>query len=264
MPQLEYVTKYKKNTGLVLSPNELKDLYLYGIDIRSKDGSEIPTYVWEQKIRAAQRQVENFLSIKLVRQLFSEKLTYFRDDYLNNLPILNTSFPVFKTISLLGLLNNIEQIKYPVEWCNQYEASDELAMRRINIVPSGSATGAATNVVLMGVMAQLGIRSLNQVPNYWSAQYLTGYALDKIPPEIVDIVGKLATIPILAIYGDLVLPPGLSGQSLSIDGLSQSLNTPISAQGGAFSGRIKQYTLEIKEALLQLERVYRGINFTVL
>jgi hypothetical protein len=264
MANLTYSIQYKKNTGNVLSPAELRDLYLYGITLKSRDGSEIPVTTWETKIKSCQLEIEKFLAIKLVRQLFTEKLTYYRDDYLNNLPILNTSFPVYKTVRLLGLLNNVEQIKYPVEWCNSYSASDQGQVRRINLVPSGSATSASTNVVLMGVMAQLGIRSLNLVPNYWTAQYLTGWDPGALPMEIVDIIGKLAAIQILSIYGDLVLPPGLSGSSLSIDGLSQSLNTPISAQGGAFSGRIKQYTQDIITTLQRLEHSYKGINFAVL
>jgi hypothetical protein len=264
MPNISYVSKYKKNTGLVLSPTELKELYLYGIHPLSRDGTVIPDYVWEQKIKSAQNEIEKFLAIKLCRQLFSEKLTYFQDDYLNNLPILNTSFPVFKTIRLLGLLNGVEQIRYPESWCNQYESSDQGQTRRINIVPSGAAVGAATNVVLLGVMAQLGIRSLNLVPNYWTVNYTTGWTPDALPPEIVDVIGKLAAIQMLAIYGDIVLPPGLSGQSLSIDGLSQSLNTPISGRNSAFGGRISQYILDIKDTLQRLRNMYIGINFAVL
>jgi hypothetical protein len=264
MGNVVYSTKYKKNTGAVLNPVELRDMYLYGINLKSRDGTELPVYVWEQKIRAAQDQIEKFLAIKLVRQLVTESCTYFQDDYLNSLPIIPTSLPVYKPVRLLGLLNQNEQIKYPIEWINNYKCSDDMATRRINLVPSGAATGAATNVVLIGVFAQLGIRSLAMVPNYWNCQYLTGWAPDKLPQEIMDLVGKLASISILSIYGDLVLAPGLSGQSLSIDGLSQSLNTVINARGGAFSGRIAQYLEDIKVTLERLKRNYLGINFVVL
>jgi hypothetical protein len=264
MPQIDYTVKYKKNTGNVLSPAELRDLYLYGINLKSKDGSELPVSTWEMKIKSAQQELEKFLAIKLVRQIIIEKLTYFQDDYLNSLPIMITSFPVFKTVRLLGYLNGVEQIKYPVEWCNQYEGPDQGQNRRISLVPSGSATSAATNVVLLGVMAQLGIRALNLVPNYWTAAYLTGYTPDYLPADMLDVVGKLAAIQILSIYGDLVLSPGLSGFSLSIDGLSQSLNTPISGQNAAFGGRIKQYTQDIITTLQRLERTYKGINFATL
>jgi hypothetical protein len=196
--------------------------------------------------------------------LITETLTYYRDDYLNNLPILNTAYPVVKPLTLLGLLNNTEQVKYPLEWVNYYKGPDEMAPRRISLVPSGASVSASTNVLLIGVMAQIGIRSLSLVPNYWTVQYETGFTPGYLPTEMLDLVGKLAAIQILAIYGDLVLPPGLSGSSLSIDGLSQSLNTPIGAQGGAFSGRVKQYLLDITTTLQRLEHSYKGINFVAL
>jgi hypothetical protein len=264
MGNVVYSTKYKKNTGAVLSPTELKELFLYGINSLSRDGSVIPVSVWEQKIRVSQDRIEKFLAIKLCRQLVMETLNYFRDDYLFNLPILNTQWPVYKPVRLLGLLNNTEQVKYPTEWLNNYIGSDDMSTRRINLVPSGASVGTSSNILLIGIMAQLGIRSLNLVPNYWTAQYLTGWSPNKMPSEIVDIIGKLAAIQILAIWGDIILPPGLSGSSLSIDGLSQNITTPISSKNSAFGGRISQYTQDIKDTLQQLERTYKGLNFVVL
>ena len=257
-------SKYKKNGALIMSPQELRDSYLYGISIKSQDGSEISEATWERKILGAQQELEKFLSIKIQRQLITETLTYHRDDYLNNLPILNTSYLVYKPVTLSGRINDLEQIVYPKEWLSSYTSSDEMMNRRISLIPSGSSTGAATNVLLIGVMAQLGIRSLNLVPNYWTVQYLTGWTPDRIPLDIIDVIGKLAAIQMLHIGGDLVLPPGLSGTSLGIDGLSQSFSTAISQQGGAFSGRIKSYLTDIEVTLQRLERNYKGINFVAL
>ena len=82
MSSVVLVSKYKKNTDSVLSVKELQDLYLYGVNIQSKDGSNIPTYVWETKIKSAQEELERLLAIRFKRQLITETLTYFRDDYL--------------------------------------------------------------------------------------------------------------------------------------------------------------------------------------
>ena len=41
MPSIRYITSYKKNTGLLFSSEELIALYFYGIDIKSKDGTDI-------------------------------------------------------------------------------------------------------------------------------------------------------------------------------------------------------------------------------
>jgi hypothetical protein len=262
MSSVVLVSKYKKNTDSVLSVKELQDLYLYGVNIQSKDGSNIPTYVWETKIKSAQEELERLLAIRFKRQLITETLTYFRDDYLNNLPILNTSLPVVKAITLRGRINNIEQIVYPREWLSSYESSEESATRHISLIPSGSSTSADTNVLLIGVMAQLGLRSLNLVPQYWTVQYITGY---KNPPmELVDIVGKWAAVQMFHIAGDLILGAGIASLSLGIDGLSQSISSTSSATNAGYGARIIGYLKDIENTLKRLKGSYSGINFAVL
>ena len=40
MPQLTLIGKYKKDTGIVMSPDELWSLYLYGVNIQAQDGTD--------------------------------------------------------------------------------------------------------------------------------------------------------------------------------------------------------------------------------
>lgn len=258
------VVKYKKNSDLILSTQELRDLYLYGVDIKSKDGSLIPEYVWETQIKAAQQECERFLGIKFRRQLITETLTYFQDDYTNSLPILNTSFPVYRTLTLLGRINNVEQIKYPSEWLSCYQGPDEIPTRRISLIPSGSSSTAATNVLLIGIMAQLGIRSLRVVPNYWTTQYLTGWSPEKLPIELVDLVGKWASIKMFHIAGDLILGAGIASLSLGMDGLSQSISSTSSATNAGYGARIIGYLKDIDNTLKRIKGVYQGVLFSVL
>lgn len=264
MASLTYTLKYKKNTGALFSPSELQDLYFYGVSIRSKDGSLIPQYIWETQIRMAQEELERYLAIKFQRQLITETLSYYRDDYLNNLPILNTSYPVYEVITLVGMLSGVEQIIYPIEWSNCYQGSDGIAPRRISIVPTGSGTSAQTSVALMGVTAQIGIRSLNIVPNYWTVQYITGFDVLHIPYDLLDIVGKWAAIKMFHIAGDLILGAGIASLSLGIDGLSQSISSTSSATNAGYGARIIGYLKDIDNSLKRLRMVYKGINFAVL
>ena len=60
MPTLQFTTKYKKNTNLMLSPTELRVLYFYGIDIESKDGTKFSDATFEMHIRQAQKEVEEY------------------------------------------------------------------------------------------------------------------------------------------------------------------------------------------------------------
>jgi hypothetical protein len=131
----------------------------------------------------------------------------------------------------------------------------------LNVVPTGSIATADTNVIIVGIMNQRGFQSFNQVPNYWTVQYITG--LPDYPYEILNIIGKMAAISLFNMIGDLMLGhPGLSSYSIGLDGLSQSISSTNSSSKSAFGARISQYTEEIKTSVERLKRVYKGITFT--
>ena len=67
----------------------------------------------------------------------------------------------------------------------------------------------------------------------------------------------MAAVDVFAIAGDLILNPGISSQSLGIDGLSQSASI---SSGSAFQNRIKQYQKDIDEQTKILRSKYKGIT----
>jgi hypothetical protein len=265
MAKLEFITKYKKNEGLVMSPEELIALYFYGININNAvDGSKIDDYSTRTFIMAAQQEIEKYLDIKLFPKLISEKVDYYRDDYNNSFPFFRVSLPVRKIRSLTGMLNGIEQMRYPGEWLQCRETNDGTYYRQFSVIPNGSSIVADANVILIGITAQYGLRSYPQIPNYWSCQYETGYEIDKIPFDLINIIGMLSAIPVLAIAGDIVLGAGVSSQSLGIDGLSQSVSLSKSAENSAYGARIKEYKSAINTSISRLKRYYKGITMVSL
>ena len=56
---------------------------------------------------------------------------------------------------------------------------------------------------------------------------------------------------------------GVSSQSLSIDGLSQSIGTTASATLAAYSARLIQYKKDIDSAVGRLKLVYDEVKFRV-
>lgn len=266
MPTLQLISKYKKNTGLIMSPSELKDLYLYGFTPKSDDGSDFPDESYRFYIKAAQDEIERFLSIKFQFQLFEDSDSYHRDDYFNNFPIIKTRYPVAEPLSLNGFYKKIEQISYPKEWLSSSTNSDGAYMKRISIVPtSGSVVGTSQDMIYTGVTTAYGsLRGYNMLPDYWRYQYTTGYCSDNVPMELVNAVGKLASIGVLNIIGDLLLGAGIASQSLSIDGLSQSISSTSSATNSGMGARIIQYQKEVKDTLSKVKNQYKGISFTVL
>ena len=250
---IELSIQFKKNEGLFLNPTELKQLYLYGIKIQAKDGTEISESTWLMYIKSAQEQIEKFFGIKLFRQIISEDISFYRDEF-EQFGFIRTNYPVVSPKYLGGFIGTIKQIEYPTEWLSSKKTNDGYSYnRQLYIVPNYSAAKTGS-LVYNGVIPYLGILGYSQIPNYWTVNYVTGYT--KLPMDLVNLIGMLATIGPLGIAGDLILSPGVSSQSLGIDGLSQSFNSK------AFDDRIKLYIGQIKEIISRLKSTYKGINIS--
>ena len=142
MPTLTFTTKYKKNTGLIISPEEVLAFYFYGINIESTDGSKFDNQTILMYIKAAQREIEQYFDIRLNWQLITETRDYYKDDYRNSFPFIRTSLPIKKTRSLIGLINGNQQVRYPEEWLNAKTSSDGTQWRQFGIVPKLSPLSA--------------------------------------------------------------------------------------------------------------------------
>lgn len=266
MGQLTLTMKYRKNEGLLLSSTEMFSLYLYGIKIQAGDGTAFSTESMRFYIQAAQQEIENFFNLKLVYQFIAlEKLTFYRADYWQSFPILFTNYPVNKPISLTGRFNQLEQISYPTQWLTNTQNSYGQYKRRVSIVPTGTAVATANaEVILSGLTTQLGSQHFLMIPDYWDLQYITGFKLDQIPMDLINLTGKLASFGPLGIAGDLILGAGIASQSLGVDGLSQSISSTSSATNAGYGARLVQYEREIKATIPRIKLVYDEIKMSVL
>ncbi len=63
---------------------------------------------------------------------------------------------------------------------------------------------------------------------------------------------------------DLIIGAGIANQSVSVDGVSQSIGTTQSAMFGGASARIEAYNKDLKEVLLPALRMrFGGIRLVV-
>ena len=262
MPTIGFKITYNANEQLILSPSELIEGYLYGIPLCYKDGREMTQQTIKDKILVAQLQLENILSVKLIRQVVQDTADFQRGEW-GSFGYIKCTYLIRDSIQLNGFINTIKQITYPPEWISIMNNGDETrTTRTIHIVPAGSSSPVTTSsIIFSGITPHMGFMGLDNIPNYWRVKYCTGFM--KIPVDLLDIVGKFAAIQILAILGDVLLGYGTSSQSLSLDGLSQSVSTVRSNQGGLFAGRIKQYSEELKGQLSNAKSTYSGLTFGV-
>lgn len=265
MPQISYSVRYRKNEGLVMTPEELEALYFYGIVIRSQDGTTITTDTIRAQIKSAQQEIEKYLDVRLFPKFIEQSYSYYRDDYWNKFPILKMKLPVSKALSLTGFLNGIEQIRYPEHWLNTKKDSEGHYFKTIHVIPTGSINAQSSgSVLLTGITAYYGLTAFNDLPNYFDVQYVTGYSAKNMPFDLMDVVGKFAAIKLFHIAGDLILGAGIASISLGIDGLSQSVSSTSSATNAGYGARITGYYKDIDNYLKRLKGFYRGIVFTSL
>ncbi len=265
MGGLEFTIKYRVNTGIVLSPRELFSLYLYGINVSSNDGMDFSDENLRFYIEAAQREIENYFNLRIKKQLISGNTSYYRDDYWQQFPIIRTDFPVRDALSLVGMLNKVEQIIFPQSWLRCNTNTQGMNKRIISVVPTGSSTTEVdTNVILTGITTQIGYQTFKNIPWYWDMQYITGFDIDQIPMDLVNVIGMLGSLGFLGIAGDLILGAGIATQSLSVDGLTQSIGSTASATNAGYGARILQYKNQIKDSVKRLKLIYDDVKFVVL
>lgn len=264
MPTLRLNIEFSKNEGLVMSPSDLHNLYLAGIPLCYPSGARVSMDLLRQKIVASQKMIENFLSIKINKQQIIEEQDFNLQEF-KSWGYVKTVFPIVEPLKIEGRINNVTQINYPKSWMCVKDGNDTVHFRNLYLIPNtDSAQSSDTyQVIFSGIAPLVGHWGMNFISNYWRVTYCTGWDADKVPVDIVDAIGKLAAIQVLAVTGDLIYGAGIGNQSISIDGISQTYSTTKGGGKGAFSGRIEQYKNELTTELANLKGEYRGIMFRV-
>ena len=262
MGKLVLKIQYGINTGLVLSPTELREKYLFGIPMCSNDGTKMSTGAIMQHLRTAQTAVENLFSIKLNKTVIEENRDYVRQEFMS-WGFIRTMYPIAYIDNLEGWINGVCQITYPREWLSIKRQEYVAIYRNIYLIPNtGSKDGAhmtQNSLIYNGLSPHLGWFGQTYIPNYWRPRYVTGW--DKIPADLLDLVAKYAALYVLAVIGDVLYGIGITSINITLDGVSQSTPLSRSGQGGLFAGRMKQYIDDIDRMMPSMKSKYRGISF---
>jgi hypothetical protein len=266
MPSITFTSKTRRNRGLIFNSREILALYLYGIDTNTKQGTTLDENSLDLYIAAAQQEIEKFLGIKLLKQVMSERSDYYRNEFYGK-GFVKTRYTVNKPLALNGYLSSQKLITYPVTWLTSNTSNGQGTNRQIIIVPNSNVADLVMGAVVYGgtVLPYIGLVNSDNIGSYWYASYITGYEFNDMPKDLMNIIGKIASISLLNVVGDILYgTPGLNNYSVGIDGLSNSISTVNSVNGSVFNARILTYTKEINETLKKLTGVYKGVTFTAM
>lgn len=239
MPQLQFHIQYQKSTSSIINPDDIRKFYLFGISL-AKQGVELTDDVYQFYIDAAVEQLQNYLGIKLQLQIIQEAKDFYADDW-QQWGYMRTSYPAVCAFQLTGFLGTVQQVDYPSDWLSTRSTNDgQLYQRCIQVVPNGSDSTTQT-ILYTGLLPSINYHANSRIPNYWTMTYSTGFP--KVPADVLNVLGKLAALNILTMTGDALLyQPGMNTNSISLDGLSQSIS--VNAQG-IFANRIRQYQSDL-------------------
>ena len=254
---------------------QLKATWLFGVKIRDKEtGEEFSEDAYQNAIDTAVGMLETFLdmSISPVKDHVEFK-DYHLNDYaefgffhLDNFPIESVSrirLVYFRDDN--GEVDATQSLDIPRSWWRVNSHDGIIRLVPNGKMPANLAYGAG------GFFPE--VFRLPNIPHAWEITYDHGFCTGRVPVLVNQAISMIAAIICLITAGHLILGAGIAGTSISLDGLSQSINTTQSAENSGFSSVIKDIdeklygtTKDDPFAILKiLKNYYKGASgFTIL
>lgn len=168
---------------------------------------------------------------------------------------INLRVPFWKPLKfeyLVGALENTRIIDIPVDWIHKGDSGF------ITLMPFNQSIAYH----FIGLMHVHSMRGAVNLPSLWRYRYWAGIESEETPEEILEIIGMRAGVKALTVLGQM-FRGGFSSQSVSRDGVSESVSYTASATYGLYSATTTQYEKILQKSLPQLKRRYYGVPLTV-
>lgn len=241
----------------LLSVEQLKTRYLFGLDMTDKNGNPIPDDTFQNAINSAVSYLEHALDIVILKRQFVENYDYRAVDYIEFNFIQLKHRPLNEMILLRAMFpSNRELVKYPEEWYVTEKESSQIQLSPVEGTFSGLiVTQGGSYLPLI-----YGVRS--HWPHLFEVTYTAGFDNDKIPVLINEMIGMRAAIRLFDILSDILFGP-IASETVSLDGANVSKALTAAAGVAAFSARIKSYRADLVDYMSAVRKHYNGIPFAV-
>lgn len=254
-----------------LTPYMIKK-YMFGLKIVDPDTKqELDDSVYEHLIDTKIPYAEQQLGIAILpRIIANERHDYYANDFMHYNYIQTYERPILQVNSVEMMYNNQRLEKFPTSWLKVYTRTGEIEVNPAvivgdsNVLTGGDAymngTQAISSAPLWGLP---GIASTDVVPQALQYTYVAGMLPPtrrgitrdwEVPLDLVQLIAKYVLRELLEIWGDLIIGAGIAGESLSVDGISESTTTTQSAMYTGGAARIRL----IDDTIASLEQGLRN------
>lgn len=262
----------KKSEPLV-TVAQLQATYLFGVKVRDREtGEELSEEAYQNAIDTAMSMLEHYLDLSIAPiKNFQEFKDYNINDYSEWGYMQLDNYPVecINSIKLVYFRDeNAEPTvaqEIPLSWIRLNNHDGIVRLVPGNRLPSNLQIG-----VNGGFFPEI-LRS-SHIPHAWVIDYNYGFCSGMVPVLLNQAISMIAAQIVLITAGHLILGAGIAGTNISLDGLSQSIQTTQSAENSGFSSVIKDYgdklygtTKDDPFAILRiLYNYYKGAQIHVL
>jgi len=248
----------------IMTVDELKAIYLTGVDLTDDAGNPYPDIMFDFSIRAAIAWIERALDIDTKPTARTDFYDYNQEEWqnawafiqLDHYPCQPFDYTAKGHYIKMNWPSSGDPYEIPEEWI-RFEAD----AGHINLVPTSGTLGAA--LMLGGSMLPSVLSRYPFIPRAIEVKYESGFAVGALPADIRALIGMKAAQPIFNVAGDLIAGAGIANFSLSVDGLSQSIGTTSSATNSGYGARIIQYSNAIKADLPTIRHYYKNVGLAM-
>jgi len=246
----------------IMTVEELKSIYLFGIDRTDDYGNPFPDIMYDFGIRAAISWLEAELNLDLRPIDRTERYDYEQRTFQEWGFIQLDHYPCREWDSANHYVKMYwpsasSAYTFPQDWIRLEKMAGQ-----INLVPTSGSLAAA--MIVEGAVLPTVLSRVPYVPRAIEVKYTSGFEYGTVPHNIRSIIGMRASYPVLNTAGDLIAGAGIANYSLSVDGLSQSVGTTSSATNAGYGSRLLRYGKEIKDQLASAKRYWKNVGMAVI
>lgn len=254
-----------------LTPSAVK-AYMFGLSITDPTTNKpIGDDFYISSIENAMAQVEQELDIAIFPRIEVEHHDYHSQNFGSYMYTHVYRRPIVQVEDLKLELNGRRASSYPSNWWNVYNLSGHIELMPTPLMQTGQTyMGGAGSISPFPVMGAIRPNyGTTFAPQMIHVEYVAGLLPRQhggynkqweMPATLEKLILKVAVREVFQMWGRLLVQPGLASQSISIDGISQSMGTTQSAMYGAVSADIAQINSDIAELKSALKSYFGG-NF---
>lgn len=236
--------------------------FLVGVNLTDDFGNDYPDELFEMSIASAKTLIETDLGLTIDAVQRTERIDLTYNDAYRAYQVTLQHRPLVTTEPLIWqfAVGDFPAATIPAGWVHVRDADLGL----LEIIP-----GAGTMPMMWTAGGLYWYGRFypweSRIPAFHKITYTAGLCPGRgIPADIQMAIGLTASILPLDTAGDLIAGAGIASYSISMDGLSQSINTTSSATNSGYGARIISYQKTLASLMPRLRGKYRGLDFSAI